>query len=133
MEKQIPDKIVKFDKHKHKRSRWITRGIVNCVTFRDKLFDRLKKLPPNSLEQEILKTNLSTYNNILNKNIRIAKKVTYESCFEKYKNNMCKTWSTIFLIQIGKRRHFQMCSKKKVDLLVANWKLQTISTYTSQK
>ncbi len=95
MEKHIPDKIVKFNNYNHKRSKWITQEIVNSIAFRDKLHYKLKKSTFDSLEHETLKINLTTYNKILKKNIRIAKRAYYESCFEKYKNDMRKTWSTI--------------------------------------
>ncbi len=88
MEKHIKYKIVKFNRHKHKRLKWITHGIVNSIAFRDNLHYKLKKSTFDSLEHETLKTNLATYNKILNKNIRMAKRVYYESCFEKYKKNI---------------------------------------------
>ncbi len=42
IEKHIPEKVIKFNNNKHKRSRWITKGIVNSIVFRDKLYCRLK-------------------------------------------------------------------------------------------
>ncbi len=57
MEKHIPDIIVKFNKQKHKRSKWITQGIVNSIAFRDNLHYKLKKSTFDSLEHETLKTN----------------------------------------------------------------------------
>ena len=38
----FPDKCVKFNKYKHKRSNWITSGILKPIEFRDKLYKRLK-------------------------------------------------------------------------------------------
>ena len=37
----------------------------------------------------------TTVNTILKKSINIAKKTYYETCLEKYRNNIKKTWSTI--------------------------------------
>ena len=36
--KYIPLKKVKFNKYKHKRTRWITFGILKSIKFRDNLF-----------------------------------------------------------------------------------------------
>ena len=55
----------------------------------------MKITSPNSLDYHVIKTNFSTYSTILKKSIRNAKKHYFESIFEKYKNNMRKTWSTI--------------------------------------
>ncbi len=123
MEKHIPDKTVKLNKHKHKMLKWITQGIVNSIAFRDNLHYRLKMSTPNSQEHKTFKTNLYTYNKILKKNIRMAKKPYYESCFEKYKNNMRKTWSTINDIlnkSRKKKNHFLRYSKKMADSFVTN-------------
>ena len=91
----IPIKTVKFSKHKHKKSDWITNGIVRSIKFRDKMYVRLKKTDPSTDLYNTLKTNLCTYNCILKKSIRNAKKIYYEKCFEKYKGDARKTWSVI--------------------------------------
>ncbi len=75
------------------------------MAFRDKLYCRLKNTPPYTLEHETLKINFSTFDKILKKNIRSARKVYYESYFERYKDDMHKTWSTI--------NHILNKSKKK--------------------
>ena len=94
-EKHMPLKCIKFNKHKHKMSPWITTGIIRSICFRDKLYIRLHKTEPDTELYNTLKTNLATYKCILKKSIRIAKQNYYESCFEKYKNNIRKTWQTI--------------------------------------
>ena len=40
-DKHFPEKRVKFNKYKHKRSNWITSGILKSIEFRDKLYKRL--------------------------------------------------------------------------------------------
>ena len=91
-EKHMPLKCVKFNKHKHKMSPWITTGIIRSICFRDKLYIRLHKTEPDTELYNTLKTNLATYKCILKKSIRIAKQNYYESCFEKYKNisHLCR-------------------------------------------
>ena len=75
-EKEIhmPDKIVKFKKHKHKKTTWITTGIIKSIKYRDNLYLRLKHTDPNTATYVDIKTNLRTYNkktwNTINKIIR---------------------------------------------------------------
>ena len=37
-EKHMPCKLVKFKKHKHKKSKWITQGLLKSIRYRDKLY-----------------------------------------------------------------------------------------------
>ncbi len=65
LNKHITEKVVKFDKHKRKMSKWITRAVINSISLRDKLYNKLKQTKPDTLEPNTLKINLSTYNKIL--------------------------------------------------------------------
>ncbi len=47
--KHMPIKMVKFDKHKHKISPWITRGILQSIHYRDNLYKNHKMTDPNFL------------------------------------------------------------------------------------
>ena len=101
----LPEKIVKFDKHKHKKSKWISQSLLKSVTFRDKLYKRLKKTNSNTPLYQTLDTNLKTYNKILKKIIRSTKKAYYETLFNKYKGDMKGTWKTInFILSRTKRK-----------------------------
>ena len=93
--KHLPYRKVKFNKHKHKNSKWITKGIVRSISFRDKLYLKLKRTPVDSERHSILKLNLKTYQSILKRLIRDAKKQYYQKQFEKYKNDLKNTWGTI--------------------------------------
>ena len=95
MNKHIPMKLVKYNKYKHKKSKWITNGILHSINFRDKLYKRLKDTAPTDIIYGTLKTNLKTYNRILKQMIRSAKQQYYRVQFGKYKNNLKKTWDTI--------------------------------------
>ena len=94
-EKHFPEKRVKFNKHKHKLSDWITSGILKSIEFRDKLYRRLSKLSKDSPDYELVKYNLKIYNRYLNKCIRIAKNNYYAREFAKYKGDIRKTWDTL--------------------------------------
>ena len=91
----MPDKIVKYRKHKHKKSKWITIGILKSIKYRDNLFMKLKHTDPNSANYLNLKINLKTYNNILKNSIRKAKQMYFTILFNKCKNDIKKTWNTI--------------------------------------
>ena len=91
--KHLPYRRVKFNKHKH--SKWITKGIVRSISYRDKLYLKLKRTPVDSDRHNILKYNLKTYQSILKRLIRDAKKQYYQKQFEKYKNDSKNTWGTI--------------------------------------
>ena len=44
----LPTKIVKYNKHKHNKSQWITSGIVKSISIRDNLYKKLKQTPQDS-------------------------------------------------------------------------------------
>ena len=94
-ERNFPIKYLKFKKHRHKKSAWITNGLIKSIRFRDKLFVRLKKTPTNTELYHTLKMNLSTYNKILKRTIRAVKTKYYYDTFSKYSKDIKHTWSTI--------------------------------------
>ena len=47
-DKNLPEKIVKFNKYKHKMNPWITSGILQSIKYRDKLYKKLKCTNPES-------------------------------------------------------------------------------------
>ena len=46
--------------HKHKQSTWITQGIIRSLTFRDKLYLKMKLSPKDTAEYTTIKINLRT-------------------------------------------------------------------------
>jgi hypothetical protein len=44
----LPEKYIKINKHKHKKSKWITKGLIKSITFRDKLHLKLKSTNPET-------------------------------------------------------------------------------------
>ena len=65
----IPIKQDKFDKNKHKKSPWITKGIIKSLTCRDKLYRSFKQCRIGTEVYNTLKTNLYTFNRILKRSI----------------------------------------------------------------
>ena len=90
-----PIKTVKYNKHKHKASPWITNGIIKSIRARDKIYVKLKHTNAMTPEAEVLKLSLQLFNRILQKTIRQAKYEYYHSTFEALKTNMKKTWGLI--------------------------------------
>ena len=86
--KHMPCKLVKFNKYKHKKSAWITLGLLKSIRYRDKLYKQLRLSNPNSLHYDTLKLNLKTYNLILRKSIISAKQMYYESRFNRIGNDI---------------------------------------------
>ena len=93
--KHLPSRTVKFNKHKHKISTCITNGILRSISYRDKLYLELKRLPYNSERHANTKVNLKTYQSILRRLVRDAKKSYYQHQFDKFKNYIRNTWGTI--------------------------------------
>ena len=93
--KHMTSKLVKFKKHKHKISQWITQGILRSIRFRDHLYKHMKSVNPNYPEYDALKSKLKTFNNILKRSIRVAKRIYYEACFSNFKHDLKNTWKTI--------------------------------------
>ena len=91
----FPERCMKFNKYKHKLSKWITSDILKSIEYRDKLYKRLKKCSSENGEYSLLKHDLKIYNNYLNQCTRSAKKEFYHYEFSKYKNDIRKTWDTL--------------------------------------
>ena len=93
--KNMTGKCFKFNKYKHKKSKWITYGILKSIRFRDNLYTKLKLTNPVLREYDILYTNIQTYNKILKRSIREVKQRFLESTFNRYKSDIRNTWKTI--------------------------------------
>ena len=94
-EKHLPNKTIKFNKQKHKKTPRITRSIIKSINLKNRLYNLLRVTPTNSLHYTTLKTNLQNYNKILKSSIRLAKKHYYSSNLQKCKGDIKQRWSTI--------------------------------------
>ena len=70
----IQFKLVKYDKYKHKKSKWITPGILKSIKYRDKLCKSQRQAYSTSESSEIIKRNLSTYIRIYKKKLFVMQK-----------------------------------------------------------
>ena len=94
-QKHMPCISVKFKKHKHKLSNWISYGILHSIKFRDKLYKQLKTTHVDTPEYLRLKTNLDNYNKVLKQSIRAAKQAHYYDICNEHRNDIQKTWTSI--------------------------------------
>ena len=104
-EKHLPNKLVKFNRHKHKDKNWITYSIINSIKVRDKKYHKLKCMDQNDPEYMILKHNLKVYNGILKRLIRETKAEYYQKTFETYRYDIKKHMESHFksTLQIFKK------------------------------
>ena len=93
-DKHLPRKRVRFNKHKHKKSKWMTNGILKSIKTKDTLYKQLVKA---NIDDEIAYTNLKAeftdYKKILRRSINEAKHSYYARTFALYKNDIKQTWS----------------------------------------
>ena len=95
-EKHLPNKRVKYDKRKHKKSKWMTTALLNSINTKDRLY----KFMIQSNWQDIkfyneLKCQYNSYRAVLGKSIKEAKQLYHIRMFDTFKNNIKKTWSLI--------------------------------------
>jgi len=94
-ESSFPEKKVRFNKYKHKVSPWMTNGILKSIHRRDNLSKKIKNTPSNSPNYEQLSANLKILRQSLRTLIREAKKVYYDTEFQKFGGDCKKTWNKI--------------------------------------
>lgn len=74
-----------------KRKKWITPGIMNSISRRDRLYQLSKKQPNDNM----LRQNFVSYRNILNRLIKKSKDAYHREQIEKNKSNSKKLWEII--------------------------------------
>ena len=93
--KHLPLKTVKLKKHKHRGSKWISRGVIRSIKYRDKLYRELKRTDRSSRDYPELQIQLKTYNSLLKCTIKEAKQLYFNEQFNKNRSDVRKTWGTI--------------------------------------
>ena len=93
--KHFPLKKAKFNKYKHKKSKWITPEILNKIKHRDLLYKKLHNLNPDNDRYDEHSNRLQECTAEVRSMIRRAKSTFYQAEFDKYKNDIKNTWDTI--------------------------------------
>ena len=94
--KHLPKRIVRFNKKKHKKAKWLTNGILKSINTKDKMYKKLMKV--DNLDEAMyanLKAEFNDYKKILRRSINEAKLLYYKRTFELYRNDIKQTWSVI--------------------------------------
>ena len=95
-EKHIPRVKVRYQKKKHKRSKWLTNGILNSINTKDRLYKTLMQTDTDDVELfNRRKEEFKMYRANLRKSIRNAKRTYFEHIFTQHKNDIKKTWKTL--------------------------------------
>ena len=95
-DKHMPKQNVKYNKKKHKKSKWMTQAILNSINMKDVLYKKF--IQANNEDENIysaLKEEYTRYRKTLRHSIREAKKMYYTRTFNIYKNDMKTTWKII--------------------------------------
>lgn len=99
--KLAPPKIIPFNKYKHRRDPWTTKGILTSIEVRDIMYKE-HLLITNPFEKGKLKDKINKYNQIIRRLLRLSRTSYYNDLFELYKHDSRKTWRCINEI-IGKK------------------------------
>ena len=94
LDKNIPQKTVRFNKLKHKKENWMTRGLLKSMKIRNSLFLKMKH-ETNPEKRNDLQMKYKQYRNTLNQLIRRAKKIYWENSFKDSERDMKATWQKI--------------------------------------
>ena len=73
---------------------WITNGIVNSISRKNKLYNKYTKTKDNA-QKIIYFEEYTILRNTINELIRTSKKAYYESFFTEHNNNIKKVWQGI--------------------------------------
>ena len=102
--KHLPMKNVRYLKRKHKKSKWMTTGILNCINTKVRLYKTLLKTDTNSDAYRVAKANFKRYRDILRNSIKRAKILYYKKTFNLYQNDV-KKWALIKETLQQKKKH----------------------------
>ena len=95
-DKHLPKKRVRYDKKKHKSSKWMTNGILKSINTKDRMYKKLLRAKiSNSESYATLKAEFKAYQSSLRRSIKEAKRLYYNKVFNMYKNDIKQTWAII--------------------------------------
>ena len=108
--KHLPTKKVKFNKYKHKKNKWITRGIFKSIKTKNMIYKQLQQTKPENTEEfETLKVRFKRFHKILRQSIQEAKRTYYLTTFERFKHDIKQTWTIINDTLQRKKKLFAKC------------------------
>ena len=93
--KHIPKRIVKFNKRRHKKERWMTNELLAKIVIKNEMYVDWKTTPVTSEHFERVKLRFKGYEKLVLKEIEIAKREYFGRGFAAYRSDMKKTWQVI--------------------------------------
>ena len=91
VKRHAPTKKLNKKEVKRKLNPWMTKQIMKLIKIRDRLFERKKREPNNSL----VKSTYKRIRNQVSREIKKSKNQFYSKYFESHSNNIKKTWEGI--------------------------------------
>ena len=83
-------KNVRYQKRKHKKSKWMTTGMRNSINMKGRLYKTLLKTGTNNDGYMVVKANFKRYRDIFRNSINRAKMLCYKRTFNLYQNDVKK-------------------------------------------
>ena len=94
-ENHLPKKMVKFNKRKHKKAKWMSNGLLKSINTKDRLYKKLIRTDIEDPQYVTLKNEFTNFKKTLRRSINEAKRLYYMRTFALYKNDMKQSWSVI--------------------------------------
>ena len=129
--KHFPRKTIKYNKYKHKKSEWITKGIMKSIKFRNNLYRQIRSTSPLDPVIKTYRTNLRNYNKIIRQSIKNAKKNYYTKCFSNIKSDMKRTWRNINSVLNKTKVKKQFPDKFKLDAQLLTDKFEIANQFNT--
>ena len=93
--KHFPKRVVKFNKRRHKKERWMTNELLAKIVIKNEMYVDWKTTPVTSEHFERVKLRFKGYEKLVPKEIEIAKREYFARVFATYRSDMKKTWQVI--------------------------------------
>ena len=96
--KCLPKKVVKYNKKKHKKFKWMTSALLKSINTKNQLYKDWIKTDINNVDlYSRRKEEFKSYYNTHRRSIKEAKRLYYTRTFaiHVYKNNIKQTWTII--------------------------------------
>ena len=94
IDKYMPLKKMSNREYKRRYKPWMTNGILNSISRKNKLYNRYSKIKDTTLKQQVF-TEYKALRNTINELLRVSKKAYYTSFFTEHNNNIKKVWQGI--------------------------------------
>ena len=89
--KHFSKRVVKFNKCRHKRERWMTNKLLAKIVIKNEMYVDWKTTPVTSEHFERVKLRFKEYKKLVLKEIEIAKREYFAKVFVTYRSDMKKT------------------------------------------